>query len=236
MNFEKYWDCIEFKFDDLLKYGFIHLPPMSEIDLKEIDGKITNSMQGKVFKELSSEHKIFLDKILLDKCLAPKLLQLAREKFKYKGSISNQYHVARMVTNENKNEGYRAHFDSHIFTLVIPINIPKYESEYAPTGELIFFPKIRKFTNNEFVNFIGKLWFYRYASKKGIDKLSMKHTMYTNNFEDYRPLLFLGKSVFHTNAIISDKMSSHRLTLLAHYFDSSPKYGIGNLLRIIRNR
>jgi hypothetical protein len=236
MNFEEYWGRIECKFDDLIKYGFIYLPPISEIDLKEIDGEISNSMQGKVFKELNSKHKMFIDKILLDKCLAPKLFKLAKEKFEYKGSISNQYHVARMVTNENKKEGYRAHFDSHIFTLVMPINIPKSESESASIGGLMFFPKIRKFTNNEFVNFIGKLWFHRYASKKGLNKLSLKYTMHTNNFEDYRPLLFLGRSVFHANATISEKMSSHRLTLLAHYFDPSPKYGIGSLLRIIRNR
>ena len=34
----------------------------------------------------------------------------------------------------------------------------------------------------------------------------------------------------------SSSCASYRLTLLAHFFDPSSKYGVGGLLRLIRNR
>ena len=55
-------------------------------------------------------------------------------------------------------------------------------------------------------------------------------------FDDYRPLLFLGNTFFHTNKPVDEDASSYRLTLLTHFYDPSPKYGVGNILRILRSR
>ena len=57
-----------------------------------------------------------------------------------------------------------------------------------------------------------------------------------DNFRNYQPLLFMGNTTLHTNHPVTLDCSSYRLTLLAHFFDPSPKYGAGGLLRLIRNR
>ena len=70
------------------------------------------------------------------------------------------------------------------------------------------------------------------------DKLviSLKNQSKIDDFRDYQPLLFIGNTTLHTNYPVSNNCSSYRLTLLAHFFDPSPKYGVGGLLRLIRNR
>ena len=119
--------------------------------------------------------------------------------------------------------------------MVLPIKIPKTD-ENETNGELIYFSKIRKMPSNELSNFLSKLFFKKYASKKGIETLSNKKKNKIDNFIDYKPLLFLGKTTLHTNYPVSIACSSYRLTLLAHFFDDSPKYGVGNMLRLLRRR
>jgi len=94
----------------------------------------------------------------------------------------------------------------------------------------------RKFPTNEISNFIGKAYYKRFASKDGMAKFSSNHQKRIDNFKDYQPLLFVGNTTLHTNFPVSLGCSSYRLTLLAHFFDPSPKYGVGGLLRLIRNR
>jgi hypothetical protein len=130
---------------------------------------------------------------------------------------------------------YRAHFDSHIFTLVLPIKIPK-PMNGGSAGELIYFPNTRRFPKTEASNFIGKLYHKRFASKEGIEKFSLKKKMLTDNFNDYCPLLFVGNTTLHTNKQVTSDCSSYRLTCLSHFFDPSPKYGVGSILRMIRPR
>jgi hypothetical protein len=234
INFEDYWGCIDDKFDDLLKDGYVKFPSIANLDLSEFDKRISSQVSKKTYTELGNEHKKFITKILLEKYLAPKLLNFAKKEFGYKGSISNQYHIARSAIPGDQK--YRAHFDSHMFTLVIPIKIPAIHEEGGTIGELVFFPNARSFPKNPFTDLIGKLWFKQYSSKSGIMRLSKKKSININSFEDYEPLLFLGNTVFHSNQPISSSIDSHRLTLLAHYFDPFPKYSIGSLLRKIRFR
>ena len=91
---------------------------------------------------------------MLDKYLVPKLFDFAKREFGYNGLISNQYHIARCAIPGDQK--YRAHFDSHIFTLVIPIRIPERQDEAGTIGELVFFPNARSFPKNSFIDFIGK--------------------------------------------------------------------------------
>ena len=103
-------------------------------------------------------------------------------------------------------------------------------------GDLIYFPYARKAPTNEISNFIGKAYYKRFASKDGLAKFSSNHQKRIDNFKDYQPLLFVGNTTLHTNFPVSLGCSSYRLTLLAHFFDPSPKYGVGGLLRLLRNR
>ena len=73
----------------------------------------------------------------------PKLHKIAKEVFSYKGDDTNQYHVARKVEPGNAKEMFRAHFDSHLFTMVLPIKIPE-TSKNGTAGDLIYFPYARK--------------------------------------------------------------------------------------------
>tara|TARA_B110000008_G_C16881298_1_gene529018 strand:- start:343 stop:1062 length:720 start_codon:yes stop_codon:yes gene_type:complete len=234
MNFENYWDCLDDKFDELIKNGYVKFPSIADLDLNQIAKRISSQISDKTYTELGDEQKFLLDKLLLDKHLAPKLFDLSQREFGYKGLISNQYHVARYAMPGDQK--YRAHFDSHIFTLVIPIQIPAVKSINESIGELTYFPNMRVFPKNPFIDFIGKLWTKQYSSKSGMKKLAKKKKMYINSFLDYEPMLFLGNTVFHSNKPISPNADSHRLTLLVHYFDPFPKSSVGSLLRKMRFR
>jgi len=235
MEINEYWVDINERLDNLVKNGFVKLPSLSQFLLDDISHDIANEMNGATFSELSSSHSIFLKNLEIEKYLTPKLFDIANNFFGYKGSISNQYHIARRVDPGNSKEMYRAHFDSHLFTMVLPIKIPK-PLNSGTAGDLIYFPKARKPPKNEIHNFIGKVSHKRFATKKGIENFSQIKNKKVDNFDDYRPLLFFGNTTLHTNKQVSSDCSSYRLTLLAHFFDPSPKYGVGGILRLIRSR
>lgn len=236
LNFEKYWDFLDDNIDKLFEDGYVRFPSIDSFDLKYYGNLISKEIGEQTFSELCNEHQIFIDKLSLNKHLTPKLYKIANKEFGYSGLITNQYHVARRVVPGNSTEKYRAHFDSHIFTLVIPIEIPKVIDNGDTIGELVFFPNLRRFPRNPIEDFLGKLWFHKYSNQNGIKKLNQKYPMVKNSFELYEPLLFFGNTVFHTNLPVSENADSYRLTLLAHFFDPFPKYGVGNLLRKVRKR
>ena len=235
MKIEEYWNDIDIRLEELAINGFVKLPSLDKFDLDFIANDISDEMGISTFKELGSHHQKFLDNLQVDKHLTPTLFELAKKMFSYKGDLSNQYHVARKVEPGNSKEMFRAHFDSHLFTMVLPIKIPD-ATEGGTAGDLIFFPNARKAPSNEISNFIGKAFYKKYASKEGMDSFSLKNQSKIDDFRDYQPLLFIGNTTLHTNYPVSNNCSSYRLTLLAHFFDPSPKYGVGGLLRLIRNR
>lgn len=232
---ENYWLDIDNKLKELVKYGSVKLPSLKKFDLDLIADSISSEMGSLTFKELCNSHKKFLQELEINKYLVPKLFRIAQKIFNYKGNSSNQYHIARKVEPGNTKEMFRAHFDSHIFTMVLPIKIPEAINENN-CGELIYFSNIRANPKNEISNIISKTYYKRYASKKGIEKLSINYQKKIDNFKNYQPLIFLGKKTLHTNYPVSPDCESYRLTLLAHFFDDSPKIGIGSLLRLLRNR
>lgn len=235
MDCAEYWDDIDSRLELLVKDGAVKLPSLKLLDLASLASDISTEMGSTTFKELGFNHKRFLDTLLVSKYLTPKLIDIAREIFGYKGDISNQYHIARKVEPGNSKEMFRAHFDSHLFTMVLPIQIPN-TIEGGSAGELIYFPNARSTPGGEIKNFIEKAYYKKYASKDGIEKFSAFHEKKIDDFRDYQPLLFIGNKTLHTNYPVSVDCCSFRLTLLAHFFDPSPKYGVGSLLRILRNR
>jgi hypothetical protein len=233
---KSYWDCLDDKLNELMSNGYCYLPSIDGlIDTKSISDNILNDISDKVYTSELNSHTNFCKDFGITNILAPRLHELARKHHNFKGLVSDQYNIARKVSPGLSSEAYRGHFDSHCFTLVVPITIPKKEHN-SSMGELIFFPNLRKFPSNEMLNFFGKLYYKRYASKKGFEDLSRKKANFVANFQDNRPLIFIGNTTLHGNLPVDQIAESYRLTLLTHFFDPSPSWGIGNVLRKIRNR
>ena len=232
---KKYWQTIDTDLNELVKNGSVKLPSLECFDIDSISADIINEMNGRTFTELTGAHKKFLNVLGIHDHLVPKLYDLARNKFNFKGDISNQYHIARRVEPGNSKELYRAHFDSHLFTIVLPMKIPK-SLNGGDCGDLIYFPKARATPRFELNNIASKIYHKKYASQHGIEHFAKHHQVHYDGFHDYRPLLFFGNTTLHTNKGLSFDCSHERLTLLAHFFDPSPKYGIGGLVRLIRDR
>lgn len=232
---DRFWGDIDLRLEELLKNGHVKLPSLKIFDIDDIASNIIADMNESTFAELGYSHKNFLATLEIEKHLTPKLFDIATNYMGYKGDAKNQYHIARRVEPGNTKEMYRAHFDSHLFTLVLPLRIPALLNKNA-VGDLIYFPNERNAPKSEFSNFISKAYYKKYASKSGIEKLLNARQGITDNFNDYKPLLFIGNTTLHTNREVSSDCSSNRLTLLAHFFDPSPKYGIGGIVRWLRAR
>jgi len=232
---KNYWNDLDNRLESLMKNGVVKLKSIKDFELDTISKETFKEMKNLTFLESGLNHKNFLNFIEMDKYLSPKLLNIARKFFNYKGDLTNKYLISRKVEPGNIKEKYRLHFDSHIFTIVFPIKIPN-SLTGNNCGELIYFKNARSHPNNEILNIIDKINFKRFASKKGIEKLSKNFEINIEKFENYEPLLFFGKTTLHTNYALSSDCSGYRLTMLTHLFDDTPKYGLGNLLRLLRNR
>ncbi|MDA9739327.1 hypothetical protein N9V24_03660 [Pseudomonadota bacterium] len=231
-----YWNNIDECLSKLVNDGYCYLPSIKNIlDLENISISIDKDISENIYSENIPSHLSFCNEFGITNILGQKLFEIAKDLFNYKGLISNQYHIARKVSPGLKAEAYRGHFDSHLFTLVMPIQIPKKISDDS-VGDLIFVPNARSMPNHEIINFFQKIYFKKYASKKGFDKLKENKEVLTEDFIEYKPLLFIGMKTFHGNLPVSQIVESHRLTLLSHFFDPSPPWGVGNILRTLRKR
>lgn len=231
-----YWDNLEENLQSLLREGYCFLPSIKDVfPVDDIFAQCELEIGDRTYAENLEAHTKFVSDTGISSVLSSALLAIARSSFGYQGSENNQYHVSRLVRPGDMSEGYRGHFDSHLFTLVMPIKIP--DSKVGRTaGSLIFYPGVRREPKSEVNNFAGKFKFKRYASEVGFDKLARNHQQIIASFEDMRPLLFLGRQTFHGNMPIDVSFASGRLTLLSHFFDPSPTWGIGAVLRKIRAR
>jgi hypothetical protein len=235
MDAEIYWADIDARLIQLQEAGYVKLPSISALSLSEMSNLITNEMGGRTFSDQSQGHALLLSQLGVERYLVPKLFDMAQKIFGYSGALSDQYHIARRVDPGNSAEMFRAHFDSHLFTLVLPLRIPK-STEGNGAGELIFCPNARRQPRSEIANIVGKVYHKRFASRAGMEAYREKHHTMTEGFLDYAPLLFIGNTTLHTNREVALDCSSDRLTLLSHFFDPSPRYGVGSLFRWLRNR
>ena len=231
-----YWDDIHQSLSSLLENGFCFLPPIEDVfPLRDIFERCSDEIGERTYAEGLEAHQDFVAHSGIASVLSPALFELARLHFGYTGMEDNQYHVSRLVRPGDVSEGYRGHFDSHIFTLVMPIQIPQ-RDQCDAGGSLLFYPAVRNEPKSEIRNFAGKLYFKRYAGEGGFAKLAQYSEQQVASFEDSRPLLFLGRQTFHGNMPVDISFNQERLTLLSHFFDPSPVWGIGNVLRRIRAR
>lgn len=232
----QYWGSFYGMQDKLLELGFVKFPTLSElIDTERYAVDILSEHGGKTFVESTPAQSKLLDDLGVKSFLAPILFEFAKEKFGYQGSVDDQYHVSRFVYPGSDVEKYRAHFDSHLFTLVIPLIIPT-SSLGEEVGELLLMPRARRNPKSEIENILGKIYFKRYSSKWAMTRLLKARECEVELFPDQCPLLFLGQTTLHANKAVSLGASSVRLTSLSHFFDPGATCGIGKLLRTLRNR
>ncbi|GHC23529.1 hypothetical protein GCM10010082_14770 [Kushneria pakistanensis] len=219
-----------------MERGTMMFPALSEsVDIDAYAREIMQEVGDRTFCASSPAHARLLDALDVRDGLAPVLHQMARKHLGYQGSLEDQYHIARLVTPGNSTEQYRAHFDSHLFTLVIPLVIPT-AADGNEAGELLYRPNARRQPRSELENIAGKAWFKRYANRRRATQLLAQDQFTLESFAERRPLLFAGRTTLHTNRAVSPAASGPRLTLLAHFFDPSPRYGVGNMLRTLRRR
>ncbi|MFL2753277.1 MAG: hypothetical protein ACJ0BD_00020 [Gammaproteobacteria bacterium] len=84
-----YWHDIDGRLAKLLKDGYVKLPSLEKFGLDKIAKNINAEMNDNTFVELCLSHQTFLQNLGLDLYLAPKLFEIAKDVFGYKGDISN---------------------------------------------------------------------------------------------------------------------------------------------------
>lgn len=181
-------------------------------------------------------HKAYLKQHNIKKILIPELVKKANQLCKKKINSNDLYCITKIIKPYQISESDKPHFDSHLFTLVTPVEIPKSNSkEYY--GQLGLFIKIRQEPKNELINFLSKLYFFIFhKSQKKLNKLKDKNYFVELGFEDMVPAIFLGRQCYHYSLPIYSSQSKKHILLITHFFDPSPKWGIGNINRYLRNR
>ena len=213
--------------------GFSHLPSIRSLlqknkyfDLFKNEGEI------KTFKENSHAHIKLIEDMDLEKLF--KALFIHGKDLGLNVNYKDKYFISRYIKDGQSSEGYRGHFDSHFITIVLPVSIPDSNIKYK-NGELFAIPNYRKHSSNEMLNIFQKIYYKKLNTRKTYLDLIDNGKAHVLNFKDYKPFIFYGYRTFHGNFPLMES-SSERLTFLCHLFDSSPRVGIGKLLRIIRNR
>jgi len=213
-----------YKFESILNYG---------IDLRSNYINILNEFKSNSYSTDIKTSYSLLKMLNINDDFNSILYNIAKSEFNYKGKASNTYIVTRLVRSGDMSESYRGHFDSHLFTLIIPVNIP-IDKNNRGSGELVFFPKIRKHPKYEITNILIKIFFKLFSTKISYNLLNLYANNIENDFSDYSPLLFLGNTTFHLNKELYGK--EHRVTILMHFFDPSPSFSISSFIRKLRNR
>ena len=143
--------------------------------VKLSDFKLSLDLQERLLRENIVDQKVYTEnaKLSLDYLKATKLdrylKNLLNNFLPTNHNLNNPdfYNICRVVFSSDDKESFRAHFDSHTFTVVSPIQIPIFEENQLMQGQLILFPKLRKEPKNEMINFIQKVLFKIFANKIG---------------------------------------------------------------------
>ena len=218
---------------DLNFYGFAKLPSiLSLVEENNYLEMFQSAAQHKTYKENSESHLKLVDDMDLHKlfdALYDHGTQLGLNIDK-----ADRYFISRYVNNGQSSEGYRGHFDSHFITIVLPVLIPQ-DGVQHDCGELMVVPNMRGHNSSEIINILQKIYFKKFNTAKKYEDLIASGKGRVLNFRDYEPLVFYGNRTFHGNFPLKN---SHfdRLTFLCHLYDTSPRYGIGSLLRKLRKR
>ena len=99
-----YWHDIDARLESLLLDGVVKLPSIGSFDLDLVASNISVEMGYSTFSSSGASHSNFLNQLSVEEYLTPKLLEIARNSFRYTGDLSSQYHIARKVEPGNSKE------------------------------------------------------------------------------------------------------------------------------------
>jgi hypothetical protein len=219
----------------LLEKGYTFLPDL-KLETKNIKELNLEKYGTRAHIKDTELHNFYLKQHNIKKILIPELIKKANKLHQKNINPNDLYCITKIIKPYQISDSDKPHFDSHLFTLVTPVKIPKSNSkEYF--GQLGLFIKIRKEPSNEFFNFLSKLYFFIFfRNEKNLKKLKNKINCVELGFQDMIPVIFLGRQCYHYSMpFYSAKPESHVL-LITHFFDPGPKWGIGNINRYLRNR
>ncbi|MDA9566389.1 hypothetical protein N9R76_01155 [Planktomarina temperata] len=219
---------------ELDEKGYSFLPTIKPIvELHRIYENYLEESITSTYSTSSKSHQNLIEILKLDHLFGA-LHFYAQTKIRKKIDPNDQYLVSRHVQPGQVSEGYRGHFDSHFFTIVLPVKIPEI---IAPkkSGQLVALPNARKHPRLEMRNIYDKILWKRRNSESNYDKLVSENNALELDFLDYKPLIFLGNSTFHGNRPLTGSQEP-RLSMLCHLYDTNPRFGVGALMRSIRNR
>lgn len=157
------------------------------------------------------------------------LLALVKSLTTKKAIKWNLINVVRVVKAKSS-EKYRTHYDSHLYTLVIPLMIPKEETHMR--GQLYLAPNDRKQPKIDFVNVIQKLMAFRFRGENGFKKLRDRGNLEVLDLRLGQAIIFNGSRSLHGN--LANLSSATRITLITHMVDPFPT-GFGFWLRKLRS-
>lgn len=214
----------------LSKNGYEFLQPLPELERKKFYEKIQRLNQKESYSEINEIGIDIMEQLGLS---INQLSDLHKEIYNTEPDKNSFYFISRVVNQGKESEAYRMHFDSHRFTIVVPLKIPQ---KHEHSGDLVYFPNIKKESKSSIVNIIFKIFFKIFASKIGSKILLTFFDYKLNSFKDYRPLIFLGRTTLHGNMPVSKDADSERATVLLHFFDPDGTTGLGAIIRKLRNR
>lgn len=217
-----------------LKYGFSPLPQLKlSHPIKDKLKKLALDQQNIYAESDEVLEMIFPDDEILNKFgqdLSVFSSKAINRNITY--SKDNFYSIIRRTTSSQKTEAFLGHFDSHICTIVIPVQIP--HAKEFESGELVLFPNVRDVQSSKLRNLFKKISFQFYKNRpQKIQNLEKKYSKKIFNFRDDNPIIFHGFNSFHWNLPFYGE--EDRITILIHYYDPE-RFGLGKILRVIRNR
>lgn len=140
----------------------------------------------------------------------------------------NQILVCRVVEGGSK-EKYRTHLDSHIYTMVVPLLMPKGHEKNR--GQLFIVPNYRPQPRSEISNFVGKTMAGKFRGEGNFARVKSLDGYQEIDLKFGQVLIFNGMRCLHGN--LANDGQEKRITLLSHFADPFP-IGVGSMLRFIR--
>ena len=140
----------------------------------------------------------------------------------------NKINVVRVV-KQKSSEKYRTHYDSHLYTLVVPNS--NLDEKDILKGQLYLAPNLRKQPKLDIINFIQKALAFRWRGEAGYLKLEALNKIKVFDLQFGEAILFNGSRSLHGN--LANDSQETRVTMITHMADPFPN-GIGALMRNVR--
>lgn len=140
----------------------------------------------------------------------------------------NDIFLTRVVEGGSK-EKYRTHYDSHIYTIVVPTLLP--DTSEKNRGQLYLIPRMRRRPKTDLMNIFTKLRAFQFRGENNYAKLKKRGDYFEVDLKLGQAIMFEGMSCLHGNK--QNDSSGKRITLISHFVDPFPN-GAGAIMRRLR--